>query len=101
MSDADQPERAWRHYVKDMIEFSEKFVSDTDGLNRNQFVADIRTYDALNSRVTSVFRVVVAGCRRVKTTAWRSWDRDGVVNDDVVLADHHLLREKAGGFTIS
>ncbi len=47
MSDADQPERAWRHYVKDMIEFSERIVSDTDGLNRNQFVADTLTYLAV------------------------------------------------------
>ena len=47
MSDTDQPERAWRHYVHDMIEFSEKIVSYTDGLNQNQFVADSRTYLAV------------------------------------------------------
>ena len=46
MSEGDQPERAWRHYIQDMIEFSKRIVSYTDGLSQTQFVADTLIYDA-------------------------------------------------------
>ena len=38
--------RHWRLYVQDMIEFSEKVLSYTDGLDQDAFVSDGRTYDA-------------------------------------------------------
>ena len=33
-------------YIQDMIEFGERVVSYTEGLDRDAFVADRRTYDA-------------------------------------------------------
>lgn len=38
--------RRWNLYVQDMIEFAEKVLSYTDGLDQAAFVADGRTYDA-------------------------------------------------------
>ena len=46
MSDAEQGPREWRFYVQDMIEFSEKVLSYTEGLDQDAFVADQLTYDA-------------------------------------------------------
>ena len=38
--------REWHFYVRDMIEFSEKVLSYTDGMDQDAFIADRRTYDA-------------------------------------------------------
>ena len=38
--------REWRCFVTDMIEFGEKILSYTKGVDREKFVADGRTYDA-------------------------------------------------------
>ena len=46
MSDEVGQEREWRFYVQDMLEFGERAVSFTDGLDLDAFVADTRTYDA-------------------------------------------------------
>ena len=46
MSDADREARDWWFYVQDMIEFSEKVLSYTNGLDQATFIADDRTYDA-------------------------------------------------------
>ena len=46
MSDASREARGWRFYVQDMIEFSEKVLSYTDGLDQATFIADDLTYDA-------------------------------------------------------
>lgn len=46
MSDAEQGAREWRFYVQDMIEFSEKVLSYTEGLDQDAFIADGLTYDA-------------------------------------------------------
>ncbi len=46
MSDAEQGAREWRFYVQDMIEFSEKVLSYTAGLDQDAFIADQLTYDA-------------------------------------------------------
>ena len=46
MSDAEQGAREWRFYVQDMIEFSEKVLSYTKGLDQDAFIADGLTYDA-------------------------------------------------------
>lgn len=45
-SDARRPARDWRLYISDMIEFCERIVSYTDGLDLESFEADRRTYDA-------------------------------------------------------
>lgn len=39
-------DRAWRFYVDDMVEFSERAVEYTAGLDRDGFVADRMRYDA-------------------------------------------------------
>ena len=46
MSDAGQEKREWRFYIQDMIEFSEKVLSYTEGLDQEAFIADELTYDA-------------------------------------------------------
>lgn len=46
MSDATHEARDWRLYVQDMIEFGEKVLSYTNGLDQATFIADGRTYDA-------------------------------------------------------
>ena len=46
MSDAEQGAREWRFYIQDMIEFSEKVLSYTEGLDQDAFIADELTYDA-------------------------------------------------------
>ena len=46
MSDGEQSTREWRFYVRDMIEFCEKVLSYTEGLDQATFTADPRTYDA-------------------------------------------------------
>ena len=38
--------REWHFYVRDMIEFSEKVLAYTSGINKDTFMADGRTYDA-------------------------------------------------------
>ena len=38
--------RHWRFYVQDMIKFAERVLAYTDGLNRETFTADYRSYDA-------------------------------------------------------
>ena len=46
MSDAGQGTREWRFYIQDMIEFSEKVLSYTEGLDQEEFIDDELTYDA-------------------------------------------------------
>ena len=46
MCEADAEPRHWHLYVQDMIEFSEKVLSYTDGFDQNAFVADGVIYDA-------------------------------------------------------
>lgn len=46
MSEAGGPPRDWRFYIQDMIGFSERVLSYTEGMDRTAFLADVRTYDA-------------------------------------------------------
>ena len=46
MSDAEQQSPAWDFYIEDMLEFGEKVLSYTDGLNEATFLADGLTYEA-------------------------------------------------------
>ena len=46
MSNAEHGAREWRFYIQDMIEFSEKVLSYTEGLDQDAFIADELTYDA-------------------------------------------------------
>ena len=46
MSDAPQEVRNWRLYIQDMIDFGEKVLSYTKGLDCDAFIADRLTYDA-------------------------------------------------------
>ena len=46
MSNADHGTREWRFYIQDMIEFSEKVLSYTEGMDQDAFIADGLTYDA-------------------------------------------------------
>lgn len=45
MSDPDDV-RDWRLYIEDMLQFAEKAIAYTEGLDQAAFVADERTYDA-------------------------------------------------------
>ena len=46
MCEGDTEPRHWRLYVQDMIEFSEKVLSYTDGFDQDTFVSDGVIYDA-------------------------------------------------------
>ncbi len=46
MSDDRGGARSWRLYVQDMIEFGERVLSYTDGMDQETFSADQLTYDA-------------------------------------------------------
>ena len=46
MCDRHDDPRDWGLYVRDMIEFSEKVLSYTEGMERETFIVDGRTYDA-------------------------------------------------------
>lgn len=49
MSDAtpaSEPARAWRFYLDDMIDFAQKVLAYTDGLDQDRFVASGLNYDA-------------------------------------------------------
>ena len=46
MSDIHQEARSWRLYIQDMIDFGEKVLSYTDGLDRETFIAETLVYDA-------------------------------------------------------
>ncbi|MDE0680363.1 MAG: DUF86 domain-containing protein [Gammaproteobacteria bacterium] len=46
MSDGKRTQREWRLYAVDMIEFCERVLSYTRGLDQQTFIADRRTYDA-------------------------------------------------------
>ena len=46
MSERHESPRHWRLYVQDMIDFAERAVTFTSGLNQDAFVGDRRTYDA-------------------------------------------------------
>ena len=44
--DAEHEGREWRFYVQDMVEFGEKVLSFTDGMDQEAFASDALTYDA-------------------------------------------------------
>ena len=46
MCDRRQETGNWRLYIHDMIEFGQRVLNYTEGLNQDDFVADERTYDA-------------------------------------------------------
>ena len=39
--------REWSLYIRDMLEFGQNVLSYTEGMDRNGFLADKRTYDAV------------------------------------------------------
>ena len=46
MSDAEPGLREWRFHVEDMIEFCDRVLMYTAGLDQRTFLAEMRTYDA-------------------------------------------------------
>ena len=46
MSDIHEGERSWRLYIQDMIDFGEKVLSYTDGLDQEAFTTETLVYDA-------------------------------------------------------
>ena len=46
MCEVDAKPRHWRLYVQDMIDFGEKVLAFTEGLNQGEFVSDVLIYDA-------------------------------------------------------
>ena len=43
---SEAPQREWRFYLKDMLEFADKVLSYTNGMNQQAFVAHELSYDA-------------------------------------------------------
>lgn len=46
MSDSDRPQREWRFYIRDMIEFAHKCLAYTEDMDQQDFIASGMTYDA-------------------------------------------------------
>ena len=46
MSSAGQASREWRFHVQDMIDFCQRVLSYTDGMDQNTFVNNSLVYDA-------------------------------------------------------
>ncbi len=46
MCDSEHEGREWHFYIQDMLEFGERALSYTDGLEQDGFTDDARTYDA-------------------------------------------------------
>ena len=46
MCEHSEDARSWHLYIEDMIEFGERVLSYTEGLDQDHFLADGRTYDA-------------------------------------------------------
>ena len=47
MCDQRKEARDWGLYIRDMLEFGQNVLSYTGGMDRERFVADKRTYDAV------------------------------------------------------
>lgn len=45
MCDDDQQARKWQLYIQDMIEFSERALSYTSGMDQGTFIAETLVYD--------------------------------------------------------
>ena len=43
---SERPVREWRFYLDDMMDFAQKVIACTDGLNQERFVASGLNYDA-------------------------------------------------------
>ena len=46
MSKPEPSQREWRFFIQDMIEFGEKAMFFTEGLDQDAFIADELTYNA-------------------------------------------------------
>jgi len=46
MSNSRRPEREWRFYLDDMMDFARRVLDYTNELDQAAFLADQRTYDA-------------------------------------------------------
>ncbi len=47
MSDEKVPKREWRFYITDMIDFAEKVLAYTEGMNQESFIKSGITFDAV------------------------------------------------------
>ncbi len=47
MSDNISPEREWKFYINDMIDFAEKVLAYTGGMNQDSFASSGISYDAV------------------------------------------------------
>ena len=76
MSDAGQESREWRFYVNDMIEFAEKILSYTEGMDQAAFVADSLRYDATIRNLELIGEAAIHVPRSVRDTfpdvPWRA-----------------------------
>ena len=76
MCDAEHEGREWRFYVQDMLEFGEKVLSFTDGLNQQEFTSDVLTYDATLRNIQLIGEAATHVPARVRESnsdiPWRS-----------------------------
>lgn len=47
VSDPHRAERDWRLYAQDMMQFAQRISAYSKGMDRDDFIADTRTYDAV------------------------------------------------------
>ena len=58
MCDAENQAREWIFYIQDMLGFGENVLSFTDGLDKDAFVADMRTYAATLGYIEPLARLL-------------------------------------------
>ena len=68
MSEYGHEERTWRFYVGDMIEFCEKALSYTNGLDQAAFIADKLVYDATLRNLELIGEARPTSRRRCETS---------------------------------
>ena len=76
MSEPRSEPRNWRMYIQDMIEFAERVLSYTQGLDKGTFLADQRTYDATMRNIQLIGESATHILEEVREAhteiAWRS-----------------------------
>ena len=87
MSSEGQGSREWRFYVTDMIEFCEKILTYTKGMDQAAFVADALTYDAsLRNLELEISWRTITGARNRLAHAYLSVDDDliwDIIQNDI------------------
>ena len=81
---SDRPARAWRCYLRDMIEFGEKVVSYTEGMDKSAFIGNGLVYDATIRNL----KLIGEAAARIPSEVRES--HDAIPWRDIVAMHNHL-----------